>query len=108
MVIFHKTEVQTVILMCLMGLNSDWFNGYDPKSRYFHFQFLAILYKNTHLFCVFAFYVITFLPNKIQTRKAPQNDRLNLSFVKDTHTVGKRMARYGRKMAIYQLLFFES
>ena len=75
----------------------------------FPFPFFVILYKNTHLlFCVFAFYVITFVPNKIQTRKAPQNDRLNLSFVKDTHTVGKRMVRYGRKMAIYQLLFFAS
>ena len=56
MVIFHKTEVQTVILMCLMGLNSNWFKGYDTKSKYFHFRFLAILYKNTHLhflhFCV--------------------------------------------------------
>ena len=56
MVIFHKTEVQTVILMCLMGLNSNWFKGYDTKSKYFHFRFLAILYKNIHLhflyFCV--------------------------------------------------------
>ena len=56
MVIFHKTEVQTVILMCLMGLNSNWFKGYDTKSKYFHFRFLAILYKNTHLhflhFCI--------------------------------------------------------
>ena len=56
MVIFHKTEVHTVILMCLMGLNSNWFKGYDTKSKYFHFGFLAILYKNMHLhflhFCV--------------------------------------------------------
>ena len=53
----------------------------------------------------FAFYVITFEPIEIQTCSAPQNDRLNFSFVKNKHTVGKKMARYGRKMAIYQLLF---
>ena len=27
--IFYKTEVQTVILRCLTGLNSDWFKSYD-------------------------------------------------------------------------------
>ena len=32
---------------------------------------------------MFAFYVITFEPIKIQTYSAPQNDRLNLSFVKE-------------------------
>ena len=53
MVIFHKTEVQTVILMCLMGLNSNWFKGYYTKSKYFHFRFLAILYKNTHLYFLY-------------------------------------------------------
>ena len=37
-----------------------------------------------------------------------QIDRLNLSFVKDEHTVGKKMARNGPKTAIYQLLFFAS
>ena len=33
MFIFHKTEVQTVILICLMGLNSDWFKNYDTKCK---------------------------------------------------------------------------
>ena len=32
-----------------------------------------------------AFCVITFDPIKIQTHSAPQNDRLNFSFVKDTN-----------------------
>jgi hypothetical protein len=54
------------------------------------------------------FFVITFVPIKIYTRSAPQNDRLNLSFAKDKLVVGQKMARYGLKMAIYQLLFFES
>ena len=33
---------------------------------------------------IFAFCVITIEPIEVQTRSAPQNDRLNLSFVKDT------------------------
>ena len=49
---------------------------------------------------MFAFCVITFEPNELQTRSAPQNDRLNLSFVKDTYVVGKKMTRNGRKSAI--------
>ena len=42
---------------------------------------------------IFAFFVITSEPIKVQTRSAPQNDRLNLSF-------DKKMARNGRKTAI--------
>jgi hypothetical protein len=52
-----------------------------------------------------AFCVITFVPIKIKTHAAPQNDRLNLSFVKDEHIDGKKMARNGHRRAIYQLLF---
>ena len=35
-----------------------------------------------------AFCVITFETIKIQTHSAPQNDRLNFSFVKDIHVDG--------------------
>ena len=31
MFIFHKTEVQRVILICLMGLNCNWFKSYGLK-----------------------------------------------------------------------------
>ena len=41
MFIFHKNEVQTVILMCLTGLKSNWFKGYDTKCEYFHFLFFC-------------------------------------------------------------------
>ena len=29
--IFHKTEIQTVILRCLMGLNLDWVKSYGLR-----------------------------------------------------------------------------
>ena len=46
---------------------------------------------------MFAFCVITFEPIKIQTCSTPQNVCLNLSFVKDIHVVGEKMARKCRK-----------
>ena len=49
---------------------------------------------------IFAFCVITF--ESIQTRLAPQNDRLNLSFVKYIYANGGKLARNGRKTAICQ------
>ena len=39
-----------------------------------------------------AFCVIAFEPIKIQTHSAPQNDRLNFSFVKDIHVDGRNLA----------------
>ena len=47
---------------------------------------------------IIAFCVITFEPIKVQTCSAPQNDRLNLSFVKDINVDGVKLARNGRKM----------
>ena len=49
---------------------------------------------------------ITFEAIKIQTHSASQNDRLNLSFVKDKHLYGKKMARKGPTTVIYQYLSF--
>ena len=43
---------------------------------------------------------VTFEPIKIQTCLAPQNYRLNLSFVKDTNVDGEKLARNGRKTPI--------
>ena len=92
MFIFHKTEIQTVILMCLMGLNSDWFKNYDTNCKYFHFLCLLHTSKKMKIciFCFFAFFVITLEPIKVKTCLAPQNDRLNLSFVKDNHIFGEK------------------
>ena len=60
------------------------------------------------LFCIFVFCVITIVPVMILTHKVPQNGRLDLSSVKEEDTAGEKMARYGSKMTIYQLLIFES
>ena len=44
--------------------------------------------------------VITFAPIEVQTHSTSQNDRLNLSFVKDSYVDGGKVARNGRKTAI--------
>ena len=41
MVIFHKTEVQTVILMCLSGQNHNWFKSFDTKHMLRQLEILA-------------------------------------------------------------------
>ena len=33
MFIFHKTEIQTVILRCLTSLNLNWYKSYDTKRK---------------------------------------------------------------------------
>ena len=50
---------------------------------------------------IFAFYAIAIEPIKVQTCSAPQNDRLNFSFVKDNYVDGGKVARNGRKTAIW-------
>ena len=47
-----------------------------------------------------AFCALTFEPIEIYNHEAPQNDHLNLSFVKDEVTYGKKVARKGRKTVI--------
>ena len=49
---------------------------------------------------------IAFDQIEIQTNQAPQNDHLNLSFLKDFCVVGEKMARKGHKMAIFESKFF--
>ena len=108
-IIFHKTEVLTVILRGFTGLSYDWFKTYDTKQKYFHFSFLLFCTKtDICVFCVFCIFVITFVSIKIQTCYASQNDHLNLLFVKYNHVAGIKMAKYGPKMTIYQLLLFLS
>ena len=52
------------------------------------------------------FSIVAFDPIKISLDWALQNDRQNLSFVKDEHTYGKKMARNTCKMANSYLCHF--
>ena len=54
--IFHKTEIQTVILRCLISLNLNWYKSYDTKRKYFHFFFFCDLVQK-QTFPSFVFFV---------------------------------------------------
>ena len=51
---------------------------------------------------ILGFYSIAIEPIKVQTHSASENDRLNLSFVKDTYGNAKKIDRKGGKMVIYE------
>ena len=91
MFIFHKSEVQTVILRCLTDLNLNWFKSVYPKCNYFHFHFYPFCKKNTDLcsvflpFLLFCVYFVFALCNATFEPFAPLNDYLDLSFVKYVH-----------------------
>jgi hypothetical protein len=69
----------------------------NPKTQKHKFVFLYKITKKQKwkYFCFVTSEAINFEPIKIQTHWAPQNDHLNLSFVKDEDTYGKKMARNG-------------
>ena len=102
--IFHKTEVQTVILRCWTGLYHNWFKSYDKNEKHVknaktpkiakHSTWILYFLQNCRKpkIEIIAFCVITFQPIKVQTCSAPQNDRLNLSFVKDIYVDGGNLA----------------
>ena len=48
------------------------------------------------------FFDISDKPIKIQTLSAPQNDRLNLLFMKDIYVGAQKMARNGLNIVIYE------
>ena len=107
MIIFHKTEVQLVILRCWTGLYLNWCKSYDKNEKHTKNTKNPKITKNSTRILFFlqnrtktkmeiiAFCVITFGPIKVKTCSVPQNDRLNFSFVKDIYAVGKNMARNG-------------
>ncbi len=70
-----------------------FFGNIVEKNAFEFFGFLGF----------FPFCVIIIVPIRIQTSLGPQNDRLNLIFVKDFLIVGTKMVRNGCKMAIYQM-----
>ena len=67
----------------------------DKKRKNHQKQYIRIFFLQNHTEMKMekiAFCVITFEPIKVKTCSAPQNDRLNLSFVKYIHVDGKNLA----------------
>ena len=66
MFIFHKTEVQTVILKCLTSLNPNWFKSYDTKRKNAEMQ-MSVFVQNRQKseMEILTLCVITFEPNRI-------------------------------------------
>ena len=88
--IFHKTEVQTVILRCLTSLNLNWYKSYDTKrknARNANECFCTKSQKNRNgNICI--------LCHNFWTK---QNlDPLSTSKWLSEHTVGQKMARNAR------------
>ena len=50
--IFHKTEVPTVILRCLMSLNLNWIKSYDINHKSIPESKLMIFYSSVVVFSV--------------------------------------------------------
>ena len=78
-----------------------------PVSGFFQFckkALMCIMFFMLFALSLVLFFLcicgITFEPNKISNCSAPQNDRLNHSFVKDINVVDNKIARNGCKMAI--------
>ena len=76
-IIFHKTEVQTVILRCWTGLYHNWFKSYDKNEKHVKNAKTPKIAKNSTWISSFlqnrtktkieimAFCVITFEPIKV-------------------------------------------
>ena len=77
-------------------------NDYYSKYTYcFPRAHIVVVAENTEIKNL-TFCAITFEPIKIWTHEAPQNDRLNFSFVTDIIVDGKKMSRNGCKIAVCQ------
>ena len=57
---------------------------------------------------IFAFCVITLEQIRIQIHQARQTDHLNLSFVKDEHIVGQKMARNAKTLKYVIVIYCAS
>ena len=105
--IFHKTEVQTVILRWLPGLNLDWLKSYDSKCKYFSiFLFCDIVEKNAFVFVAVLGFIYVLCHNCCTNHDSDlfSNSKWQSEhFMKDFYIVGTKMARNGPKLAIYQL-----
>ena len=91
MVIFHKTEIQTVILRCLTSLNLNWIKSYYMNHKNCVFQFWKkktenLIFKNGPFWTIcghfFGNYIDIFHKTEIQTVILRCLVCLNLNWVK--------------------------
>ena len=59
--IFHKTEVQTVILRCWTGLYHNWFKNYDKNEKHVKNAKTPKIAKNST-------WILSFLQNRTKTK----------------------------------------
>ena len=73
----------------------------SKNGHFWNLNFQVFFFQNwkTQFSNQIVIYVIAFDPINIQTCLAPQNDRQNLSFVKDSYVLAQKMTRNGRKLA---------
>ena len=92
--------------MLLININTlidDLIDTFIESTLFEVFESLLSYFRRMYLLTYFdswAFCAITFEPIEVQTCSAPQNDRLNFSFVKDIYVDGAKVARNSRKTAI--------
>ena len=74
--VFHKTEIQTVILRCLVNLNLNWYKSFDKKQKTQKVP-VCVFEQNCKKMEmeIFPFCVITFEPIRILTNL----DQLSMS-----------------------------
>ena len=86
MFIFHKTEVQRIILICLMGLNFNWFKSYGLKCILRLKATLANSQKNGHFMTIsghfFSNFIFIFHKTEVQTVTLRCWPSLNLNWNK--------------------------
>ena len=73
----------------------------SKNGHFLNLNFQGFFFQNwkTQFSNQIVIYVIALDPINIQTCLAPQNDRQNLSFVKDSCVLPQKMTRNGQKLA---------
>jgi hypothetical protein len=97
-VYLFKTEVQTVLLRCLTGLNLDWFKSYGlrcslrPRASLTNFQKIATdkWPFSDHIWPFFPKYMFIFHKTQIQTVILRRLTSLNLNWYKIYDTKRKK------------------
>jgi hypothetical protein len=92
-----------------MGLNHNWVKSYDTNQKHGkNAKNRLVFFTKSQKKRKWKYWVITFEPIKNKTCLAPQNDCLNLSFVKYIYAVFEKMARNGQKRPFISRKFDKS